>query len=203
MKKVYNTELNFFFHALRFSHYNQRNFQTMKAFTGKSKHSIAIWLTLVIKENNKANITDYPLIHRLCTGSVFGGKNCKLIAFSPESSGWAGQLSTIITTFLCCILNLRSSSCNHSSKSVPSIHALFWDRHLQRRLRTCLKHLGLADFPITSIRIFSPRALDAAISVNRTLLCFPPLHFLTSEVQRFWWRVFGEQTKFIYIKNIL
>ena len=105
---------------------------------------------------------------------VFVGKSCKLIAFSPETSGWTGQLSTTITTFLLCILNLRSSSCKHSSKSVPSLHAFFWDRYLQERLRTCLKHLGLADFPITNIGIFLSRALDAAIPVNCTLLCFPP-----------------------------
>ena len=79
---------------------------------------------------------------------VFGSKNCNLIAFSPEASGCAGQLPTIITIFLPCISNLRSSSRNHSSESVPSIHTFFWDRYLQGRLRTCLKHLGLADFPI-------------------------------------------------------
>ena len=105
---------------------------------------------------------------------VFGCKNCKLIAFSPVTSGRAGQLSTIITTFLSCISNLRSSSCNHSSKGVPSIHAFFWDRFLQGSLRTCLKHPGLADFPITNIGIFSPRALDAVIPFHPTLLCFPP-----------------------------
>ena len=56
---------------------------------------------------------------------VIGGKNCKLIAFSPETSEWVGQLSTIIITFLPCISNERSSSYNHSSKSYPSIHAFF------------------------------------------------------------------------------
>ena len=105
---------------------------------------------------------------------VFGSKNCNLIAFSPETSGCAGQLSTIITIFLPCISNLRSSSRNHSSKSVPSIHAFLWNQYLQGRLRTCLKHLGLADFPITNIGIFSSRTLEAAIPVNPAFLCFPP-----------------------------
>ena len=36
---------------------------------------------------------------------MFGGKNCKLIAFSAETSGWAGQLS-IIVIFHPCISNL-------------------------------------------------------------------------------------------------
>ena len=118
------------------------------------------------------------LITRWSIGSVqevvFRGQDCKLIAFSSETSGSAWQLLTIITTFLLCISNLRSSSCNHSLKSVPSIHAFFCDRYLQGRLRMCLKHLRLADFPITNIGIFSPRALDAVIPANHTLLCFPP-----------------------------
>ena len=101
---------------------------------------------------------------------VFGGKNCILIAFSPETP---------------CISNLRWSSCNHYSKSVPSIHAFFWDRCLQERLLTCLKHLELADFPITNIGIFSPRAVDAAIPVNRTLLCFPPEQHLPRKCKDF------------------
>ena len=37
-----------------------------------------------------------------------------------------------------------------------------------------MKHFGLADFLITNIGILSQRALDAAIPVNRTLLCFQP-----------------------------
>ena len=101
-------------------------------------------------------------------------KTLKLIAFSPETSGWAGQLSTIITTFLPCISNLQSSSCNHFWKTVPSTHTYFWDRYLQGRLRTCLMNLGLADFPIKNIGIFSPRPLDIAIPVFCTLLRFPP-----------------------------
>ena len=83
----------------------------------------------------------------------------------------------ILSTFLPCIPNLQSSSCNHSSKNVPSIHAFFRDRYLQGRLRRCLevtKHFGLADFPTTDISIFSTRALDASNRVHRTLLCFPP-----------------------------
>ena len=45
-------------------------FKQWRPSTAKSKHSIAIRLTLLIKyQNNKANITDYPLIHRLCTGN--------------------------------------------------------------------------------------------------------------------------------------
>ena len=59
--------------------------------------------------------------------------------------------------------DLTISSCNHSSKIVPSIRAFFQGRYLQGRLRPCLKHLGPADFPIRNIRIFSPRVLDAAI----------------------------------------
>ena len=116
---------------------------------------------------------------------VFGGKNCKLMAFSPETSGCAGQLSTTRTIFLPCISNLRSSSRNHSSNSVPSIHAFFCVRYRQGRLRTCLKHLGFADFPITNIGSFSPRALDAAIPVNRTLLCFPPAQRLPRKCKDF------------------
>ena len=149
-------------------------FKQWRPSTAKSKHSIAIRLILLIKwENNKANIPDYPPAISCVPEVVFGGKNCKLIAFSPETSRWAGQLLTIIATFPPRISNLRSSSRNHS-KSVRSTHTFFWDRYLQGRLRTCLKHHGLADFLITNIKIFSPRALDAAIPVNRTLKCFPP-----------------------------
>ena len=116
---------------------------------------------------------------------VFGGKNCNLIAFSPETSECVWQLSTIITNFLPCISNLRSSSRNHSSKSVPSIYAFFCNQYLQGRLRSCLKHLGLADFPIKNIGIFSTTALDAAIPVNRTLLCFPPEQRLPQKYKDF------------------
>ena len=120
---------------------------------------------------------------------VFGGKNCNLTAFSVERSGCAGQLSTIITIFLPCILNLRSSSHNHSSKSVPSIRAFFWDWYLQGRLRPlCLIFmLQLADFPITNIGIFSLRALDAAIPVCPILLRFSAWTMFTLKVQRFCW----------------
>ena len=48
-----------------------------------------------------------------------------------------------------------------------------------------LKHLGLADFPITNIGIFSPRALEASNHVHRTLLCFPPEHCLPQKCKPF------------------
>ena len=86
---------------------------------------------------------------------------------------WMGRAISTIIKFLPCISNLWSSLCNHFLKSVPSIHAFFWDWYLQGRLWMCLEHLGLADFLIENIRIFSPRALDTAIPVSLALLCFP------------------------------
>ena len=80
----------------------------------KQTHLITPWSIFYVQEY---------LYRNVCT-VVFGCKNCKLIAFSPENSGWAEQLSIIITTFITCIPNLRSSSCKHSSKNVPSIHLL-------------------------------------------------------------------------------
>ena len=49
----------------------------------------------------------------------------------------------------------------------------------------CLKHLGLADFPVTNSGIFSPRALEASSHVHRTLLCFPPEHCLPQKCKHF------------------
>ena len=49
----------------------------------------------------------------------------------------------------------------------------------------CLKHLGLADFPITNIGICSSRALEAAITVNRAFLCFPPEQCLPRKCKNF------------------
>ena len=107
-------------------------FMQWRPSTAKSKYRIAIRLTSL---KNKKIMKQTYLITPWSIGCVqeviFRDKNCELKAFSPETSEWAGQLSTIIKTFLPCILNLRSSSCNHSSKSVPSIHAFFWDQYLQ------------------------------------------------------------------------
>ena len=68
------------------------------------------------------------------------------------------------------VLNLQSSSCNHSSKSVPSIHAFFLDRYLQGRLQTYVKHLGLTDFQIANIR-FSHQESQTKPSLL-TALCY-------------------------------
>ena len=135
---------------------------------------ILIKKTVITKEKKKITYLITPWSMGCVQEIVFGGKNCKLMAFNPVTSGCAGQLSTTSTIFLPCDSNLRSSSRNHSSKSTPSILDFFWDRYRQGRLRTCLKHLGLAYFPITNIGSFSPIALDAAIPVRRTLLSFPP-----------------------------
>ena len=124
----------------------------------KQTHLITPWSICCVQEY---------LYRNVCT-VVFGCKNCKLIAFSPENSGWAEQLSTIITTFI----TYDRARANIPQKTSHS--SIFWDRYLQGRLRTCLKHVGLTDFPITNIGILWPRALDASNPVHCTLLCFPP-----------------------------
>ena len=53
------------------------------------------------------------------------------------------------------------------------ITTFFFELDQQERLLTCLKHLGLADFLITNIGIFSQRSLDVAIPAIHTLLRFP------------------------------
>ena len=53
---------------------------------------------------------------------IFGGRNCQLLAFSPETSGCAGQLSAIITTFVPCILILPLARATIPQKlSHPSV----------------------------------------------------------------------------------
>ena len=70
IRKFYTTRLNLFFLVYASIFVIKEFFKQWRPSTAKSKHSIAIRLTLLIKyQNNKANITDYPLIHRLCTGN--------------------------------------------------------------------------------------------------------------------------------------
>ena len=81
---------------------------------------------------------------------VLGGRNTKLIAFRSFTRGWAGQLSTISTTFLPSLSNLLSSSLIHSSKRTPSIQLFLCALYLLGIFRTPEKHWSLVDFPITN-----------------------------------------------------
>ena len=108
---------------------------------------------------------------------VFGGKNCKLMAFSPETSGCAGQLSTTRTI----TIELAQPFLKQCS-----VHPCFLLRSIPARAVTNVFEASwFCRFPITNIGSFSPRALDAAIPVNRTLLCFPPAQRLPRKCKDF------------------
>ena len=93
------------------------------------------------------------------------------MTFNSVISGYTGQLLTIMRIFSPRLLNLPSSSCNHSSKIVSFIHTLFCAIYRQRISQTCLKHLGLADFPTINIKILSLIALRTAMPTICALLC--------------------------------
>lgn len=91
---------------------------------------------------------------------------------------WVQQLLTIRPIFLPWPSNFLSCSQPHPSNKLLSIQLFLWAWYLQSKFITPVKHLGLTDFWWQNTGSLSPSALAAAIPVNRTLLCLPPMHFL-------------------------
>src|SRR5277367_5851014 len=92
-----------------------------------------------------------------------------------KTLGWAEQLSTNSKIFLFWPLNFLSSFNNHSSKMTEVIQAFLLFLYVNGRDLAFLKQRGFLDFPIMSRSSFSvPDMLHAAMTVTRSLLCFPP-----------------------------
>ena len=154
--------------------------------TAKSKHSIMIRLILLIKkENNKANIPDYPLIHQLCTGSGIWWQKLWIDSFQSWTSGHPSSLHFELTIELVqpFLKNCTIYSCfllrSVSAREVTNVFEASWTGRFTNH-----EH---QDLPTKDVRV--------AIPLNRTLLCLP-------HEQRLLQKCFAEQTKFICIKHI-
>lgn len=77
------------------------------------------------------------------------------MAFKYLTLGWAGQLSTIMATFLFCLWKRRSSCFSHAVKSSDVIQAFLLASYAVGRVLMPLKHRGFFDFPITRSGSFS------------------------------------------------
>lgn len=108
---------------------------------------------------------------------VLGGRKTGSIVFKPSTDGCAVQLSTIRTTYGFLFKKLCLAPFPFIEKEAVYPTFFCCDRYWQARLAIFLKHLGLADFPITDIGNFSPNASADVIQVIRTLL-FTTLAFL-------------------------
>ena len=102
---------------------------------------------------------------------VFGGKKISLMAFNPVTLGWAGQLSTIIATFLFWCWNFLSNDRSQLEKSSDVIQAFLLASYWVGRVFTFLKQRGLLALPMT---YRGPLMLAQTRTLSLSLLHFPP-----------------------------
>ena len=94
-------------------------------------------------------VLGYTLVHGLCFACGVGWQKISLIALSPWTLGWAGQLSTIIATFLFWWWNFLSSNRSQLVNSCDIIQAFLLASYWVGRVFTFLKQRGFFAFPMT------------------------------------------------------